>query len=83
MVFQPLGKTGCIENQAANGHSTATTLIFLHRRTARVAIGTIDTAVSGQRTQGLATSFAIIKKLTGIHGHFLCFGMTAIWAAYR
>ena len=63
-----------------SGRSRATTFALLNGRTPGVAVGTIHTAVPGQWSQNSATAFAVIEKLTGILGHFLPFGMTALRA---
>jgi hypothetical protein len=65
---------------ARNDQSTATAVTLLDGRTLGVAVGTIDTAVPWEWPQNLATAFAVIKELTGVHGHLLSFRMTTIRA---
>jgi hypothetical protein len=56
------------------------TLIELHRRTFDTPKGTENTAVSRQRTQQFATSFALVEKGAGVGGHFFLCGDSAFGA---
>ena len=56
---------------ARSGHSVTATVTLLYGRALHVTIGAIHAAIPRKWSQNFTTALAIIKKLTGVRGHFL------------
>ena len=56
------------------------TVTLLYGRALHVTIGAIHAAIPGKRPQNLTTALAIVKKLTGVRGHFFSLGVTTFGA---